>query len=859
MIKTNSISAQQDEYRQAFLRHLPKRIEAVEQRIQRFRRDGWEANGMALLNDDVQRLAGASGRYDLIEPSQHLLTLEQMLGDHIARKSLPDAHHSERMLALMAAVTASLAVRPDSQQNSAHSEVAPEAYWRRWVPDAPAASAMPPPNQAPTAPAAAAKNETAKATATSATTARRIYHLSDGNALAFELGQRLESDGYEVEPVETVEELSELLMSLSPQLVLVDSSRMPDLTAVGTARRDTQQRSHNQQRIQLVAMASQDNLQSRLDARRAGVDVLLFPPFNASEVLRQLQALLAPMAEEKVRVLIVEDDRAQALFAQSVLTNAGMLAQVEQDPMHVLEALEALHPDLVLMDLHMPHANGVELTGLIREHPAFMRTPIVFLSGENDPDARFEAINAGGDDFLSKPIRPKHLIAAVQNRVRRMRTLDKQVAPLGARDEATGLYRRAFVLDRVNDALGTSMDQRGADQDSAVGGALFLEIDGAAALRDRLGLAALEQLMVAAGHTVAAALGEQHVGARINDNAFLVLAVDLDDNALDALAQRLRDQILQSAFEAGGKPMRLRASVGICALRYGFGDASALLNTAERACREARINDQGVKRYEPPKAAEVNHEAALIEQLREAISSDGFGLIYQPIVAVQGGQGAQYQTLLRMRDASGRLLPAAEILPLAERARLMLDIDRWVLTRAMSVVRQQRESGRSVRLFIPQAMTSFAAKEQGGWLKAELAANELSGSALVLECRLEDALLNPPALATFGNAMQADGVRLCLGQFEQSTDATRLIEHISFGFIKLAPKYVAADVPQTVRDELRSMIDHAHRLGIQVIGHRVEDAQTAATLWMSGIDYIQGNLVQSAAGALDFDFNVAVL
>src|SRR5450432_639324 len=101
MIKTNSISAQQDEYRQAFLRHLPKRIEAVEQRIQRYRREGWEVGGIALLNDDVQRLAGASGRYDLIEPSQHLLTLEQMLGEHMARKSLPDPTQSERMLSLM--------------------------------------------------------------------------------------------------------------------------------------------------------------------------------------------------------------------------------------------------------------------------------------------------------------------------------------------------------------------------------------------------------------------------------------------------------------------------------------------------------------------------------------------------------------------------------------------------------------------------------------------------------------------------------------------------------------------------------------------------------------------------------------
>ncbi|HEY2344636.1 MAG TPA: EAL domain-containing protein [Xanthomonadaceae bacterium] len=839
-------SSQQDEYRQAFLRHLPKRIEAVEQRIQRYRRDGWEAGGMALLNDDVQRLAGASGRYDLIEPSQHLLTLEHMLGEHIVRRSLPDPQQSDRMLALTAAVTASLAARPGAAQAPppAHCEIPPEAYWHRWgVADAQDVATMQ---------AHVAANDAPKPAASGI--ARRIYQLSDGNAFAYELAQHLEGEGFEVEPVETVDELSELLMSLSPHLVLVDASRMTDLTAVGTARRDAQQRGSGQ-RIQLVAMAAQDNLQSRLDGRRAGADALLLPPFNVPDVMHQLQTLLAPASEEKLRVLIVEDDRAQGLFAQSVLTNAGMQAVVEQDPLHVLEALEALHPDLVLMDLHMPHANGVELTALIREHPNFKTTPIVFLSGESDPDARFDAINAGGDDFLSKPIRPKHLITSVQNRVRRTRTLQQQQqgTTLGARDEATGLHRRAYVLDRVNESLGTSSEH------PATGGALFIEIDGAVTLRERLGLAALEHLLTSAGRVIHDELFDLHAAARINDNAFLVLALGLDDEALDALAKRLRDAIMQHAFEATGKPMRLRASIGICPLRYGFGDASALLNTAERACRDARTSEQGIRRYEAPNAAEVDEEAALIEQLREAIGNDGFGLIYQPIVAVQGSQDAQYQTLLRMRDASGKLRSAAEILPLAERGKMMIDIDRWVLTRAMSVLVQQREGGRKARLFVPQAMTTFSAREQAGWLKGELAAQELAGSSLVLECRLEDALLNPPALTTFASAMRGDGVSLCIGQYEHSAEANRLLDQAPLGFIKLASKYVAANTAPEVREELRALIDRAHQLGIQVIGHRVEDPQTAAALWMGGIDFIQGNLVQGATGGLDFDFNAAVI
>ena len=59
---TKTTSSQHDEYRLAFLRHLPKRIETLEKRIQRFRQEGWDASGLSLLNDDVQQIGRASCR-----------------------------------------------------------------------------------------------------------------------------------------------------------------------------------------------------------------------------------------------------------------------------------------------------------------------------------------------------------------------------------------------------------------------------------------------------------------------------------------------------------------------------------------------------------------------------------------------------------------------------------------------------------------------------------------------------------------------------------------------------------------------------------------------------------------------------
>src|SRR4029077_19482593 len=139
---------------------------------------------------------------------------------------------------------------------------------------------------------------------------------------------------------------------------------------------------NSKQRLLLIAFADSDDLNLRLSARRAGVDALIIDATGVDDVIKRLQVLSDPKREDAYRVLIVEDDRSQALFAEGILRNAGMDSLVVLEAMDVMPALRQFRPDLVLMDLNMPGANGIELTALIREQDAFLHTPIVFLSGE---------------------------------------------------------------------------------------------------------------------------------------------------------------------------------------------------------------------------------------------------------------------------------------------------------------------------------------------------------------------------------------------------------------------------------------------------------------------------------------------
>src|SRR3546814_4341869 len=91
-------------------------------------------------------------------------------------------------------------------------------------------------------------------------------------------------------------------------------------------------------------------------------------------------------ADAPYRVLIAEDDPSQALFAETVLNGTGMQARVVGVSSEVMATREQFRPDLVLTDLHMPGLDGAESTALIRAHAAFAHTPIVFLTGDPDPE-----------------------------------------------------------------------------------------------------------------------------------------------------------------------------------------------------------------------------------------------------------------------------------------------------------------------------------------------------------------------------------------------------------------------------------------------------------------------------------------
>ncbi len=122
------------------------------------------------------------------------------------------------------------------------------------------------------------------------------------------------------------------------------------------------------------------------------------------------------MRRERPRVLAVDDDPQTLRFVRDALANAGYEPIVTGDPQQVARLVEEARPHLVLLDLMLPGADGIELLESI---PELSDVPVIFLSAYGRDQIIARALEAGADDYVVKPFSPTELVARVQTALRR--------------------------------------------------------------------------------------------------------------------------------------------------------------------------------------------------------------------------------------------------------------------------------------------------------------------------------------------------------------------------------------------------------------------------------------------------------
>ena len=158
----------------------------------------------------------------------------------------------------------------------------------------------------------------------------------------------------------------------------------------------------------------------------------------------------------KKRILIVEDDAALARVLSDNLTFSGYDVEHVDDGAEVIREVRAFSPDLVLLDLMLPGADGFELCGLIRQGG---RTPVIILTARDQKIDKLRGLELGADDYVTKPFDFEELQARIRAVLRRARHMVVRIT-LGE-SVVVRVERRARLSERNDTRAG---QRRGVDE-----------------------------------------------------------------------------------------------------------------------------------------------------------------------------------------------------------------------------------------------------------------------------------------------------------------------------------------------------------------------------------------------------------
>ncbi len=153
---------------------------------------------------------------------------------------------------------------------------------------------------------------------------------------------------------------------------------------------------------------------------------------NVQQALETLEALpeatseLAKMAEQgtssSATLLIVDDDPEMLYLLQTLLQPWGFRLQLLDQPQRFWETLEQVMPDLIILDVEMPHVSGFDLCQMLRNEPRWRELPILLLSAHTEAETIQQVFSVGGDDYIRKPIVAPELVVRILNWLERAQT-----------------------------------------------------------------------------------------------------------------------------------------------------------------------------------------------------------------------------------------------------------------------------------------------------------------------------------------------------------------------------------------------------------------------------------------------------
>ena len=431
-----------------------------------------------------------------------------------------------------------------------------------------------------------------------------------------------------------------------------------------------------------------------------------------------------------------------------------------------------------------------------------------------------------------------HLLAgSIQDR----EELQQRLAYEATHDTLTGLLNRAAVTTMLDQALARAVRRVDA---TAV---FYIDLDNFKQANDVHGHQCGDHLLRHVGARLSTATRNGDIVGRLGGDEFIVIAERIEGiEEAQALAKRLIAAV-SDRVAWGSVVLNLGASIGVTICWGNEVSALDLLARADLALYEAkRQGGSGIGVYDEHLQARLTQRDQVERELSEELARGGANLVlyFQPLVEADMEMSG-VEALLRWKRPGHGLVPPDQFIPIAEQSDLIIDIDKWVLTRAVHqlVLWSSEPSLAGVGVSVNISGRHLLSGLLPAYLAALFSEAEFEPSLFTIEIT-ETVLLNELSVAAEQlRLVRSLGVKVAIDDFGTGYTSLAHLHHLPVDSIKIDRTFVS-NVESAADASLVQMITElARHLGLTTVSEGVETAAQFHVLHQLGSDRMQGYLI----------------
>lgn len=401
-------------------------------------------------------------------------------------------------------------------------------------------------------------------------------------------------------------------------------------------------------------------------------------------------------------------------------------------------------------------------------------------------------------------------------------------------DKLTGLYNRVRLTEALDDILAFNRRYERSGAYYVVG------IDHLTLINNAFGHEAGDAVLVELSQRFDSRPPIGDAIGRIGGDCFGIVVADIENSEIDALGERILEEMRRAPVETPSGQVFVTASVGCSVFSGDFDSAHDIMAKADVALREAKLGGRnGYLRYKTTDAMREGQKesVAIAEKVLTALKDDRLLLAHQPIVDANTAEISHYECLLRMLNEEGEIVNAGVFIPVIEEMGLVRQIDHRVMELAVKTLKENPEICLAVNVSAVTAGDPAWRERLVDLIKQDKGVAE----RIMIEITETMALRDVDDSARFVGSVRALGCQVALDDFGAGNTSFRNLRALPVDVVKIDGCFVR-DIAEHPDNQLflRSLVDLARGFGLKTVAECVETEADVEILKANGVDYMQG-------------------